>query len=573
MSAAQNVSQPRDRSLDSVRAAAGISRHLALALPLVAGLLLPVQAYLLAHVIDRAVRSSDPLTALSGPLIALFALLLGRAALNGLGEHFAARAAETAKAALRRRLVDTLLMRGPAWSRAQSSGQVSSYVIDQVEAMDGYLGRYMPALIQSAVLPVAFAAVVLPLDWVVGVLFVFTVPLIPLFMALAGWGAEAASQRQAAELSRLNGYFADRLRGIVTLKLFGREEAEVAGVATASGQLRQRTLSVLRIAFLSSAVLEFFAALGVAGVALYTGLSLLGLVNLRFVPLGLETGLFCLLMAPEVYQPIRTLAAHHHDRAAARAAYEQIRRGFEDVATASAAPADRQPAAPLPTIALEIRALTVTSPDGQPILDGLDLTLRPREHLVISGESGVGKSTLLEAIAGLRPYEGAVRANGRELGEIAPADWRQSLAVFTQRNTLFAGTIADNIRLGRPDASLDEIRAAARRAEVLAFADLLPDGLDTRLGERGLGLSGGEAQRVGLARLFLRSPALLILDEPTAHLDPETEQAVLDALFSFAEGRSLIIASHAAALIARPCRQLRLEAGRLIDLDQMGGGR
>ncbi len=573
MSAAQNVSQARDRSLDTARAAAGTSRHLALALPLSAGLLLPAQAYLLAHIIDQAVRFSAPIGALSGPLIALLALLVGRAALNGLGEHFAAGAAETAKASLRRRLVDTLLMRGPVWSRAQSSGQVSSFVIDQVEAMDGYLGRYMPALIQSAVLPIAFAALVLPLDWVVGVLFVFTVPLIPLFMALAGWGAEAASQRQASELSRLNGYFADRLRGIVTLKLFGREAAEIAGVATASAQLRQRTLSVLRIAFLSSAVLEFFAALGVAGVALYTGLSLLGLVNLRFVPLSLETGLFCLLMAPEVYQPIRTLAAHHHDRAAARAAYEQIRRGFGEISTATIAPADQPAPAPLSAIALDIRALTVASPGGQPILDQLDLALRPGEHLVISGESGAGKSTLLEVIAGLRPYEGEVRVNGRNLSEIAPADWRQSLAVFTQRNTLFAGTIAENIRLGRPDAGADDIRASARRAEVLAFADQLPEGLDTRLGERGLGLSGGEAQRVALARLFLRSPALLILDEPTAYLDPATEQAVLDALFAFAEGRSLIIASHAAALLARPCRQLRLENGRLIERADAGSGR
>lgn len=573
MSAAQNVSQARDRSLDAVRAAAGTSRHLALALPLIAGLLLPVQAYLLAHIIDQAVRFSAPIDALSAPLITLLALLVGRAALNGLGEHYAAGAAETAKASLRRRLVETMLMRGPVWSRAQSSGQVSSFVIDQVEAMDGYFGRYMPALIQSAVLPIAFAALVLPLDWVVGVLFVFTVPLIPLFMALAGWGAEAASQRQAAELSRLNGYFADRLRGIVTLKLFGREAAEIAGVATASAQLRQRTLSVLRIAFLSSAVLEFFAALGVAGVALYTGLSLLGLVNLRFVPLSLETGLFCLLMAPEVYQPIRTLAAHHHDRAAARAAYEQIRLGFGEIRAAAVALADQPAPAPLSAIALDIRALTVASPGGEPILDQLDLALRPGEHVVISGESGAGKSTLLEVISGLRPYEGEVRVNGRNLSEIAPADWRRSLAVFTQRNTLFAGTIAENIRLGRPDAGADDVRAAARRAEVLAFTDQLPEGLDTRLGERGLGLSGGEAQRVALARLFLRSPALLILDEPTAYLDPATEQAVLDALFAFAEGRSLIIASHAAALLARPCRQLRLENGRLIERADAGSGR
>src|SRR5690606_20779202 len=260
---------------------------------------------------------------------AIAGLILARAGLAWLGERAGARAAETIKQRLRLALFDRLLARGPAWSRGQVSGELASAIVDQVEALDGFFSRYLPAAVAAAVLPVAFAAVLLPVDWIAGLLLLVTAPLIPLFMALVGWGAEAASRRHLRAFARLSGFFADRLRGLSTLKLYGRAEAEAQSVALASETVRRRTMAVLRIAFLSSAVLEFFAALGVAGMAVYFGLTYLGFLDLRGSPLTLQAGFFCLLMAPEAYAPLRQFAAHYHDRAAARAAVSQVAAAFD----------------------------------------------------------------------------------------------------------------------------------------------------------------------------------------------------------------------------------------------------
>jgi ATP-binding cassette subfamily C protein CydD len=259
--------------------------RLAIGFPLVAGGLLIVQAFMLAHVLDAAIVGGQPLAALLVPVGLIAVLLMARIGLGLAGEIFASRASESIKLKLRGLLVADILARAPTWTAGRSGGALTILVLEQVQAIDGYLTRYIPAMAQAALLPLAFAVVVLPVDWMVALLFLVTAPLIPVFMALAGWGAEAASRRQASALARLSGYFADRLRGLTTLKLFGRDAAEVEGVATASEELRVRTMRVMRIAFLSSAILEFFAALGVAGVALYVGLTFLHLVNLRAAPL------------------------------------------------------------------------------------------------------------------------------------------------------------------------------------------------------------------------------------------------------------------------------------------------
>ena len=536
----------------------------ALLLPLAGGMLLPVQALTLAHILHRAIADGVAAEALGGPVL-LLAALFGMRVLLGFGADWAAtEASEAAKLRLRRALGATLLGQLPIWTQARPSGALAATLLEQTEALDGYLGRYLPALWQATILPIAFAAMIVPVDWVVALLFIVTAPLIPVFMALAGWGAEAASARQAKALSRLTGYFADRLRGLATLKLLGREAAEAAGVARASEDLRVRTMRVLRIAFLSSAVLEFFAALGVAGVALYVGLTFLGLVGLRGgAVLTLEAGLFCLLMAPEIYAPLRLLAAHYHDRAAARAAMGEIGAllgTLPDLApqagTDAALPIDATP----PDVALA--ALTVATPAGRLVIGDLDLSVAPGEHVAIMGASGSGKSTLLEAVAGLRPHAGRILLDD---SEAAPAALRARIALLGQRPAIFAGSIADNIRLGAPHADEAEIADAARRAGVMEFAAALPDGLDTLLGENGLGLSGGEIQRVALARLYLRPAGLLLLDEPTAHLDAGTEALVLDGLVDFARGRTMLVVTHSPAVAARLHRCLTLENGMLAE--------
>ena len=536
-----------------------------LGLPLLAGALLVAQALVLASLLHRAIVEGAAVAALWPDVLLLAAILLIRIGLGAFGEVAAVGFGEAIKRRLRATLVGDLLGRPPVWTAAKSSGGLSSTVLEQVEALDGYFTRYLPAMVQAAILPIAFAAIAFSVDWIVGLLFLISAPLIPVFMALVGWGAEAASRSQAAALNRLSGRFADRLRGLVTLKLFGQDEAETRRVRLASEELRVRTMRVMRIAFLSSAVLEFFAALGVAGVALYVGLTFLDLVNVRGTELTLAAGMFCLLMAPEVYQPLRLLAAHYHDRASAKAAVAAIEQELDALpmaATPSTQPAGTTVAAG-PAL-VELRGVALRDPAGRPVVDALDLLLEPGAQLAILGASGIGKSTVLEAIAGLRTFAGEIRLDGRLLGEIAEPDLRDRLAMLGQRPRLFAGSIADNIRLGRRDADHAAVRRAAQQARVVDFADALPQGLATQLGEDGLGLSGGEIQRIALARIYLRNPGLVLLDEPTAHLDSATEALVLDGLAEFARRRTLLVATHSHALAARMDKVFRIAGGKLL---------
>ncbi|WP_028354983.1 thiol reductant ABC exporter subunit CydD [Bordetella petrii] len=539
---------------------------LAAAAPLAGGVLLLLQAWWLARLLDAAIAGQAPRAELAGAIGVIAGLMLARAGLAWLAERASARAAERIKQSVRLALFERLLAQGPAWSRTRVSGELASAVVDQVDVLDGFFSRYLPAVIAAAVLPPAFAVALLPFDLVAGVLLLVTAPLIPLFMALVGWGAEAASRRHLRAFARLSGFFADRLRGLVTLKLYGRAEAEGQAVAAASEALRRRTMAVLRIAFLSSAVLEFFAALGVAGIAVYFGLTYLGFLDLRATPLTLQTGFFCLLMAPEVYAPLRQFAAHYHDRAAARAAVAQIAQVFDGLPEAAAPRQPSQALVPAGSGAAALQASGLTVPAAGrpvPVLDAARLDLPAGAHMALMGASGAGKTTLLEALCRLRPCAGEIRIDGRPLADWDEAALRARVALIGQRPYLFAGSIAANIRLGRPDATDEQVCEAARRAHVLAFTQAMPAGLQTQLGEGGHGLSGGQMQRVALARLFLRDPGLILLDEPTAHLDDVTQAQVLDEILSFARGRTLLLATHAPAVAARLPRVVRLARGTL----------
>ncbi|MDH1303267.1 thiol reductant ABC exporter subunit CydD [Achromobacter sp. GD03932] len=552
---------------------------LAGAAPLVSGALLVVQAWLLASVLDAAIVRQAPRQELLGDILAIAGLMLVRACITWAGERAGADAAERIKRHVRLSLFRRLVQKGPYWSRGQASGELASAVVDQVEALDGFFAKYLPAMAAAAMLPVAFSVVLLPMDVIAGLVLLITAPLIPLFMALVGWGAQGASRRHLRAFARLSGFFADRLRGLSTLKLYGRAEAEAESVVAASDALRQRTMSVLRIAFLSSAVLEFFAALGVAGVAVYIGLTYLGFLDLRWSPLTLQAGLFCLLMAPEVYAPLRQFAAHYHDRAAALAAVSQISLLFDglpqagDAATSGVPGAGKAAADPghvrerrAAGAALVIAGLNLDAPGrSQAVLTDASLALAPGEHAALMGPSGIGKSSLIEAVARLRPFQGDISVDGVPLPDWGEAALRQRVALIGQKPQLLTGSIADNIRLGRPDASDAEVQAAARRACVLEFAEALPQGLATQLGGRGHGLSGGQAQRVALARLFLRDPGLILLDEPTAHLDEATQARVLDEILAFSAGRTLLLATHAPAVAARLGRTLRVVGGKVED--------
>ncbi|WP_338722850.1 thiol reductant ABC exporter subunit CydD [Devosia sp. XK-2] len=536
----------------------------AMAAPLIAGLLLVWQAWTLSDILGRAIEDGEPVAALIPALGLVIGLLVVRALLNALGEQAGLAGAEAIKRQVRQALFTQLLSRSPRAVDNAPSGVAGAAIVDQVDALEGYFAHYLPAATQAALLPLIFGAIILPLDWLAGLLFLVTAPLIPVFMALVGWGAQIATDRQARALSHLSGRFADRLRGLLTLKLFGREAAETASIVEASEALRRRTLKVLRIAFLSSAVLEFFAALGVAGIALYVGLTFIDYLQLRASPLSLQLGMFLLLMAPEVYNPLRLFASHYHDRATARSAMAEITEQLGVTAQAPAPLADIAPR-PGPAMALNLSGVTLRTPDGMASV-ALDLSLAvpAGQHIALLGPSGTGKSTLLEAIAGLRAYTGDILLDGRELGQWTEPELRGRIFLLPQKARIVHASIADNIAMARPGASRQEVERAAALASVSHFAAAFPEGLDTIIGEDGIGLSGGQAQRVALARLFLRDASLILLDEPTAHLDGALEQEIATALLNYAKGRTLIVATHSQALTARMDKAYRMAGGVLL---------
>ncbi|WP_226977848.1 thiol reductant ABC exporter subunit CydD [Xanthomonas sp. LMG 12461] len=559
------------RWLEALAVAARGRQRLAAAAISASGALLIVQAGAIAWLVQALLVERREL-AQALPAFGLLALVLVlRAGLGAAAQRAAGDVADAAKLELRRRVYRQLLQRGPLWLRGQRNGELGELLLAHGDALDGYYAGYRPARWEVSVVPLLIVLAVAWSDWVVGLILLFTAPLVPIFMMLVGWGAEAAGRRQLRELARMGGHFADRLKGLGLLRLYGRGDDELRGIAAAAEGVRERTLKVLRIAFLSSTVLEFFASVSVAIVALYLGLSYLGMIALHGSVPTLGTGVFCLLLAPEFYAPLRRLAAHYHDRANALAAAAEVERLLESLPQATDAPAahaegaavssdaaaEAMPvAAPSTSAAREVPLLQARALHLRPLgarcdaVQGLDVDLHAGQRLALVGPSGSGKSTLLEALAGwLPPRAGTLQVRkGLRIGYAG------------QRPYLFHGSIADNLRLADPQASAAQLHAAAEAAQVLRFAARLPQGLDTPIGERGFGLSGGEARRIGLARLLLRDPELLLLDEPTAFLDADTEADLLRTLAEFARGRSVIVATHSEAAMRWADTVLRLPA-------------
>ena len=537
-------------------AARGRQRMAALCI-CVSGALLIGQAAAIAWLIQAVLVQHRPLADATPVLLGLLVVLVARALLGSATQAAAGDVADAARLALRERVYRRLLGRGPLWLRQQRTGELGELMLAHADAIENYYAGYQPVRIEVVVVPLLIALAVAWTDWVVALILVFTAPLVPFFMMLVGWGAEAAGRAQLGELARMSGHFADRIKGLGLLRLYGRGEAELEGVAAAAEGVRERTMKVLRIAFLSSTVLEFFASVSVAMVALYFGLSYLGLMSLHAQVPTLGVGMFCLLLAPEFYAPLRRLAAHYHDRANALAAAAEVERllgelpdaeeGSDAQAAVARAPELLEQHAP----PVQVRDLVLRPLGAQhDVIQGLSFQIEPGQRLALVGPSGSGKSTLLEALAGwLPPQSGSIVLRpGLEIGYAG------------QRPYLFHGSIADNLRLADPGATDAHLRAVAEAAQVMRFASALPNGLDTVIGERGFGLSGGEARRIGLARLLLRDPQLLLLDEPTAFLDRYTEADLLRTLAAFARGRSVIIATHSETAMAWADTRLTLTA-------------
>ncbi|MFW5970061.1 MAG: thiol reductant ABC exporter subunit CydD [Halofilum sp. (in: g-proteobacteria)] len=529
---------------------------------LLTGFLIIAQAGLVATIVHEAIAEERSPSALAPFFLAFVVVVTLRAGAQWLQQAAGINASADIRERLRARVLDRIDALGPVRLAGDHSAGLASQALEQVDAVDGYFARYRPQLVMAAGIPAAILITALTQDWIVASLLLAAAPLIPIFMAIVGMGAEQLNRRQFETVTRLAGHFLDRVRGLSTLRLFGRAEAAVDEVHAVADEYRRRTMHTLRVAFLSSAVLEFFASVAIATVAIYVGFGLLGYIEFgNAADLTLFSGLFVLLLAPEYFQPLRALAQHYHDRAAALGAAEGLREILERPGPASA-PED-EGAARDRKGAIEIEGLTFAHADREPLFRDAALRVGAGERIAVVGPSGCGKSSLLQLLAGfIVPDSGSITIDGHAPGTAGPVAW------IGQRPFLLAGTIRENIALARPEATQGEIELAAERAGVTAFTEELPDGLDTCLGEAGQGLSGGQGQRVALARAFLAPAPLILLDEPTAHLDASAEAAVLAALRELsATGRTLVIASHHPAVRAMVDRVVTMDDGRLREVE------
>ena len=510
------------------------------------GMLLVAQAAFLANLIQGIFMDGLPRQVMLPSFAGLAAVVVLRAAAawgrEVAGFMSGAKVREEVRSALMKHLAEL----GPFYSARQRTGELASAVLEQVEGLNGFFSLYLPQLALAVLIPAAILAFTFPVSWAAGLILLLTAPLIPLFTVLVGMGAESISQRNFQALARLSAHFLDVLQGLSTLKLFDRSKAAADAVGRASADYRRQTMRVLRVAFLSSAVLEFFTSVSIALVAVYLGMHYLGYLQFGDwgAPLDLRAGFFILLLAPDFFVPLRELGTHYHARADAVGAAAEIRR----VLSAPAAPGSPL-AAPLRVADFKrIRFDSVhLAYDGgrRPALSGVSFELQAGEQVALAGASGAGKTSILNLLMGfVRPDGGRILIDGTPLERLLPEDWHKLLTWIGQSPVLFHGTIRENILLGRPDAGPSALEQAALSARVSEFCRQLPLGLDTPVGERGIGLSRGQAQRVALARAFLKSAPLLLLDEPTAGLDTENEELVLAAIQSLAAHRTVLTVTH-----------------------------
>ncbi|UWE13499.1 thiol reductant ABC exporter subunit CydD [Actinacidiphila bryophytorum] len=502
-------------------------------LGLVGAGLIVAQATLIADLVVGGFQHGEGTGALRGDLLWLAAVSVGRALVAWLTELCAHRAGAAVTSQLRNRLLIRATALGPGWLTGRRSGELTTLATRGIDALDDYFARYLPQLGLAAVVPAVVLARILFADWISALTIVLTLPLIPLFMVLVGWATRDRMDRQWRLLGRLSGHFLDVVAGLPTLKVFGRAKAQADNIRAITGDYRKATLKTLRIAFLSSFVLELLATISVALVAVDIGMRLV------HGELSLRTGLLVLVLAPEAYLPLRQVGAQYHAAAEGLAAAEQV---FEVLETEPAAVPGSTPAPDLRTATVQVQDLAV---HREGALAPTSFTLEPGQTLAVTGPSGVGKSTLLSALLGFAPAaQGRILVDGADLTSLDPASWHRQIVWVPQHPHLFAGTIADNVRLARPDADDADLHAALAAAGALGFA--APDDV---IGEDGAGLSAGQRQRIALARAFLADRPLLLLDEPTANLDGDTEGALIATLRELARGRTTVLVAHRPALL------------------------
>jgi len=548
---------------------------LTIALGMLAAIVTIAQMTLLSGIVNAIFLAHKDLAQVLLTLFLLLGAIIARAALLWGREVTAQRAAIRLKAALRERVFAHLLRLGPAFSKGERTGELVTVVDEGIERLDAYVSRYVPQLALSVIVPILIIAAIWPVDWFSAVLLLVTGPIIPLLMFLVGSSTEKRIQAQWQTLSRMSAHFLDVMQGLTTLKLFGRGEAQQERIARISNQFRDKTLQVLRSAFLSGAVLEFMTMMAIGVIATTLGVRLLN------HGISFDHAFLILLLTPEFYRPLQELGVQHHAAMEGEASAKRI---FEILETKPAPCVESDPhnginvAAPLVgigadvgvggTIAIDIDAVSYTYPGKEhPALDRVSLSLPAHSCTALVGRSGAGKSTLVNLLLRfMDTTSGTISANGVPITTLSPETWREHVALVPQRPYLFYGNVRDNIRMARAGASDDDVMQAAALAGVTAFIDELPRGWETQVGEQGTQLSAGQAQRIAIARAILKNAPLLILDEPTSSLDPVSEALIRESLTTLLRDRTALVIAHRYNTFAQADRVAMLEDGRIVEV-------
>jgi len=532
-------------------------------LSILTGVFIVMQAHYLAQVVNAVFLDRQGLSQVTIPLTLLLLVMIARATLIWGSEVTAQSTSCTVKKTLRQQLFAHLLRLGPLYTKGERSGELVQTLSEGVESLDAYFGQFVPQLCATLFIPTLILVAIFTTDWLSGVILLVTMPLLPFFMLLIGKQASVMTRRRWQVLSQMSAHFLDVLQGLPTLKLFGRSQAQQETVRRVSERFGAITMQVLRIAFLSSLVLEMGATICTAIVAVEIGLRLL------YGTMPFAQAFFVLLLAPEFFAPLRALGTQFHASMSSTAGAQRI---FDILEL----PAPEQRQRSLLTClsgrprSLEFRDVSVSYhlPDGkrQPALLGVSFSMRAGQIVALVGPSGAGKSTIAHLLLRfLEPDQGQICVDGLPIHRFPVEEWREQVAWQPQRPTLFDLSVLENIRMGRPDATEDEVIEAARQACMHGEIQALPKGYDTVVGERGSRLSGGQVQRIGLARAFLKNAPILVLDETTSTLDPEGEQQVLQSIEALASDRMVLVIAHRLNTIRTADAVILLNEGRVVD--------
>ena len=548
---------------------------IAVGLGVLSSVFLLAQAALLATILHQLIIEQVDKYELVPYFLGL-AAVIGVRALCSWGREIAGyRCGEQIRIYIRQLILDKLRELGPAYIKGKPAGSWATLLLEQVEDMHDFFARYLPQMSLSVLVPFVILIVVFPVNWAAGLIFLLTAPLVPMFMALVGMKAADANRKNFKALQRLSGHFYDRLQSMTTIRLFDRTKAETEVMRGASEVFRTRTMDVLKIAFLSSAVLEFFTSISISLTAVYFGFAFIGELNFGDYGAGvtLMAGLFILVLAPEFYQPLRDLGTFYHAKQQAVGAAESIVEFLEtDINKVKSGDTQLNSDA---GISIEAQDLKVLSPEGVQLVGPISFALNTQQSTALVGPSGAGKTSLINAILGFMPYDGSLKINGVELRELDLASWRKAISWVGQNPLLLHGTIRDNVTLGKQDSSDQTVQQALEQS----FADefVQEHGLDYMISDRSGGLSVGQSQRLALARAMIQNGQFWLLDEPTASLDTRSEKLVMQGINNRIQNNTALLVTHQLAPLQSVDNILVLRDGTLVEqgnfneLSQSGG--